>query len=329
VVADQLEYLTRILRQDGNYWFELENKAATKSKVTRLLSKFGVDPDNMLIIMHQNMVEQFTVLPPQERLRMVEEESVGKLLESAEQTLTYWREQYDRYQRKKQLRIKRRFLERELAWAEAAKKQGKVDDLKEHITTRQNEIQEIENNIKTTSEQMDKLQTQLDQSKAQWKKLLEERLALERQKGRNESHLSVANQTLRETQSWITLLEKEMGQTLEKVQLLETNLHEGKNPPNPNPEPAEFRTIYEDLEKSWAHRFSLKSQSLEESAKDFNQNLQEVEARISNVSERIDHLNFAIEGTYSDIADHKIKVALMEYRKDDLTKAVKRLDKEL
>ena len=347
-------YLTRILRQDGNYWFELENKAATKSKVTRLLSKFGVDPDNMLIIMHQNMVEQFTVLPPQERLRMVEaavglesyrqnvlmaqrklsrilsqEESVGKLLESAEQTLTYWREQYDRYQRKKQLRIKRRFLERELAWAEAAKKQGKVDDLKEHITTRQNEIQEIENNIKTTSEQMDKLQTQLDQSKAQWKKLLEERLALERQKGRNESHLSVANQTLRETQSWITLLEKEMGQTLEKVQLLETNLHEGKNPPNPNPEPAEFRTIYEDLEKSWAHRFSLKSQSLEESAKDFNQNLQEVEAQISNVSERIDHLSFAIEGTYSDIADHKIKVALMEYRKDDLTKAVKRLDKEL
>ncbi len=70
----------------------------------------------MLIIMHQNMVEQFTVLPPQEKLRMVEaavgfepyrrnvmeaqrklsrvlseEESIGKLLESAEQTLSYWR----------------------------------------------------------------------------------------------------------------------------------------------------------------------------------------------------------------------------------------------
>ena len=77
-----------------------------------MLGKFGVDPDNMLIIMHQNMVEQFSVLSNVEKLRMVEaavglepfrenvvqaktklmrilnqEESVSKLLEQAEQTL--------------------------------------------------------------------------------------------------------------------------------------------------------------------------------------------------------------------------------------------------
>jgi chromosome segregation ATPase len=141
---DQI-FLTRVLRRDGKYWFELENRAAAKQDVERLLSKLGVDPDNMLIIMHQNMVEQFTVLSPQEKLRMVEaavgleayrenvlqaqkkltrilsqEESINKLLESAEQTLNYWREQYDRYQAKKQLLAKRRFLERELAWAEVS-----------------------------------------------------------------------------------------------------------------------------------------------------------------------------------------------------------------
>ena len=124
---DQL-FLTRVLRRDGKYWFELENRAATKQDVERLLGKFGVDPDNMLIIMHQNMVEQFTVLSNLEKLRMVEaavglepfrenvlqaqrkltrilsqEESVSKLLESAEQTLNYWREQYAKYQEKKQL----------------------------------------------------------------------------------------------------------------------------------------------------------------------------------------------------------------------------------
>jgi chromosome segregation ATPase len=120
----------------------------------RFLAKLGVDPDNMLIIMHQNMVEQFTVLSPQEKLRMVEaavglepyrrnvlqalkkltrtlsqEESVNKLLESAEQTLNYWREQYDRYQEKKQLMTRRRFLERELAWAEASTKENIVKEL--------------------------------------------------------------------------------------------------------------------------------------------------------------------------------------------------------
>ena len=71
IKKDQI-FLTRSLRRDGKYWFELENRAANKADVNRLLSKFKVDPENMLIIMHQNMVEQFTVLSPQEKLRMVE-----------------------------------------------------------------------------------------------------------------------------------------------------------------------------------------------------------------------------------------------------------------
>ena len=68
---DQL-FLTRVLRRDGKYFFELENRVASKQDIERLLGKFGVDPDNMLIIMHQNMVEQFSVLSNVEKLRMVE-----------------------------------------------------------------------------------------------------------------------------------------------------------------------------------------------------------------------------------------------------------------
>ena len=69
---DQL-FLTRFLRRDGKYWFELENRVASKQDVERLLGKFGVDPDNMLIIMHQNMVEQFSVQSNIDKLRMVED----------------------------------------------------------------------------------------------------------------------------------------------------------------------------------------------------------------------------------------------------------------
>ena len=58
--------------RDGKYGFELENRAVGKQDVERLLGRFGVDPDNMLIIMHQNMVEQFTVLSNIEKLRIVE-----------------------------------------------------------------------------------------------------------------------------------------------------------------------------------------------------------------------------------------------------------------
>ncbi|MEM2027789.1 MAG: AAA family ATPase, partial [Candidatus Bathyarchaeia archaeon] len=68
---DQI-YLSRVLRRDGKYWFEIDGVAASKAEVLRLLSHFNVDPDNMLIIMHQDMAEQFILLSPQEKLRLVE-----------------------------------------------------------------------------------------------------------------------------------------------------------------------------------------------------------------------------------------------------------------
>src|SRR3989304_1633267 len=173
---DQI-FLTRELRRDGNYWFELENRAATKSDVDRLLAKLGVDPDNILIIMHQNMVDQFTVLSVQEKLRMVEaavglepyrenvlqaqrkltrtlsqEESVSKLLESAEQTLNYWREQYEKFQEKKQLQTKRRFLERELSWAEVERRESAVKELEADKHKIQEKLNRIETESKTTKD---------------------------------------------------------------------------------------------------------------------------------------------------------------------------------
>src|SRR3989337_1697404 len=171
---DQI-FLTRVIRRDGKYWFELANHAAPKQDVERLLGRLGVDPDNMLIIMHQSMVEQFTVLSNIDKLRMVEaaaglepfreivlqaqrkltrilsqEESVSKLLESAEQTLNYWREQYEKYQEKKQLQTKRRFLDRELAWAEVERRENIVKGLQTDRHKEQATLHRIEEETKTT-----------------------------------------------------------------------------------------------------------------------------------------------------------------------------------
>ena len=201
---DQL-FLTRVLRRDGKYWFELENRAATKQDVERLLGKFGVDPDNMLIIMHQNMVEQFSVLSNTEKLRMVEaavglepfrenvlqaqrkltrilsqEESVGKLLESAEQTLNYWREQYAKYQEKKQMQTKRRFLSRELAWAEVERREGILKSLQANRQTEQENLNSIEEEEKTAKTQLADQQSQHEALKETLKTVLYERFSLER-----------------------------------------------------------------------------------------------------------------------------------------------------
>ncbi|RLI05391.1 hypothetical protein DRO26_02365, partial [Candidatus Bathyarchaeota archaeon] len=138
--------LSRYLRKDGTYWYETEYKETSKAEVVRILSSLGINPDNMLIIMHQNMVEEFSIVPPNKKLTMLEEavgfqtyrqrileaqdrlnqvlseeSSVLALLSNAEQTLSYWKEQRERFLRKKNLLQHKDYLERELAWAHVIK----------------------------------------------------------------------------------------------------------------------------------------------------------------------------------------------------------------
>jgi structural maintenance of chromosomes protein 5 len=229
---DQL-FLTRVLRRDGKYFFELENRVASKQDIERLLGKFGVDPNNMLIIMHQNMVEQFSVLSNMEKLRMVEaavglepfranviqaktklmrilsqEESVGKLLEQAEQTLHYWHEQYEKYQEKKQLQLKRRFLDRELVWAEVEKRETIIKGLQENFNKNQQILGKLEDDRQVIFSKLDGQQTHQQTLKGEAKSVFEERLSFEREIAQNESTLSLIEQMLTETQTLETLTNK-------------------------------------------------------------------------------------------------------------------------
>jgi chromosome segregation ATPase len=222
---DQL-FLTRVLRRDGKYFFELENRVASKQDIERLLGKFGVDPDNMLIIMHQNMVEQFSVLSNIEKLRMVEaavglepfrenvvqaktklmrilsqEESVSKLLEQAQQTLAYWHEQYDKYQEKKQLQLKRRFLDRELVWAEVERREAIIKGLQANFNKNQQSLGKIEDERQTIISQLDVQRTEQQAIKGEVKSVFDLRLSLEREIAQNESILSLIEQFLTEAQT--------------------------------------------------------------------------------------------------------------------------------
>ena len=187
--------LTRVLRADGRYWFEIDGAAAPREAVRRLLAKLGVRPENMLIIMHQGMVERFAALDPKERLILMEEAAglrdfrarvlsarkklakalseekvVKELLENARQTLEYWREQYERYQMKKELLMRREFLERELAWARVAEREKEVSSLEEAVKAREDELSSI-------GAEMDGLKTRIDELTSRLGELREERKA--------------------------------------------------------------------------------------------------------------------------------------------------------
>jgi len=308
---DQI-FLTRILRRDGKYWFELENRAATKQDVERLMAKLGVDPDNMLIIMHQNMVEQFTVLSPQEKLRMVEaavgleayrenvlqaqkkltrilgeEESINKLLESAEQTLNYWREQYDRLQEKRQLISKRRFLERELAWAEVNRREDTLKNLEAGLRKELSLMEQIGEEAKATSDILQNYQAQLAKVRDEWERILNRRIFLEREKAESQAIFRLCEQLINELSSIQTGM-------IENTQL---NL--------------------------------LKAENLKGLMENSRLKLSKLELEISQNEAKMGMLKGEIEKFSNLTLENRVKLALLQYRIENMKENVGKIEREL
>ncbi|HXX87218.1 MAG TPA: AAA family ATPase [Candidatus Acidoferrum sp.] len=322
---DQI-FLTRVLRRDGKYWFELENRAATKNDVDRLLSRLGVDPDNILIIMHQNMVEQFTVLSPQEKLRIVEaavgleayrenvlqaqkklirtlsqEESMEKLLESAEQTLNYWREQYDRFQEKKQLQAQKRFLERELTWAEVERRENTITGLEGNRRKEKETLDEIDKEAKTAEVNLQFAKKESQKLKNDSKKLFDDRLGLERQRAANESTASLCDQILKETL------------------MLETSTARRN---------ASSQTV--PLKEETSPKFKLlKSENLRELIRNSNQYLLKLDEEILTNRSQTNDLERENERVDNQILDAHVKKVLLEYRRENALANVESLESDL
>jgi len=353
IKKDQI-FLTRTLRRDGKYEFELDNRAVTKADVQRLLANFGVDPDNLLIIMHQNMVEQFTVLSPQQKLQVVEaavglekyrknvleaqkklgriisqEDAVNKLLENAAQTLTYWREQYDRYQQKKQLQMKRRLLERELAWAEVAKRESNVNRLQEQVKQEQDEIQTVQKEIGAVEEQINSFSSKITQYKADWKNLLDERLALEREKTIQEMSVSSANETLNGMQSLIDSSKEKMGDFLSRIQQFETTFSQSRTASNVAARLTDVKKAYESLETTWSEQLSAKSQSLKQIVENATSQLRKLATHITETEGKTTKLNSEIDTATDKTVDLKIKNAILQYRRESTEKNLKKLEREV
>ena len=307
---DQL-FLTRILRRDGKYWFELENRAVSKQDVDRLLGKFGVDPDNMLIIMHQNMVEQFSVLSNNEKLRMVEaavglepfrenivqaktkltrilsqEESVGKLLEQAKQTLNYWRQQYEKFQEKKQLQLKRRFLDKELVWAEVEKREYIVKNLQANYNKTQQALGKIEDDRQSIINELDNQTNQQQKLKEEIKNIFNERLDIERDIAKYQTTVELVTQFLEETQTLETMTNKRQLKVLRS-----TNLKDMLN------------NSQQEIEKA-------------------NENAKENQTRLLNLEESKEKISVA------DL-DKRVTLALLEFKRANAISEVKSIEKTL
>jgi chromosome segregation ATPase len=308
---DQL-FLTRILRRDGKYWFELENRSASKQDVERLLGRFGVDPDNMLIIMHQNMVEQFSVLSNIEKLHMVEaavgmepfrenvlsakekltkilsqEESVTKLLESAEQTLNYWREQYEKFQEKKQLQLKRRFLDRELAWAEFERKENVVKALEANRSKHQDSLGKIEKEKQSYNDQLSEQQNSVANLRSQEKQVYNQRIGLER--------------GIAEKESAIVFI----GELIKEAQLLETAVQNK----------AQFKL--------------LRTENLQAMLKTSQQQVSGLVEQVKGIEDKLASLEQAEDKVIDAELDKRVHLALLEFKRANAVVSLKEIEDSL
>ena len=213
--------LTRYLRRDGTYWFEADYRHVAKADVVKLLSSLGINPDNMLIIMHQGMVEEFALVSPQQRLQLVEEaiglhpyrqrvleaqtrlegllsreKEAAKLLAEAGENLSYWKEQHERYLKKLRLLEQRKRLEVELAWAHVSKLERQLEGMVEEAEALKRKMDKVYSRLETARtrkrETLEEFEKTLGEIKSQYYELLK----LEREKASLEAKLSLSREIL-------------------------------------------------------------------------------------------------------------------------------------
>jgi len=155
VRTDEL-VITRYLREDGEYWHQMNFRQATKLEIYDVLNRFGIDPDNMFIIMHQYMVEEIAALTAQTMLQTIEkavglthfrdrireardrlaevaseEKQLSSLLSEAQATLDTWHGEVEKLKKRDSLKLRMTELQIEQAWSEHASLSQEVDRLAE------------------------------------------------------------------------------------------------------------------------------------------------------------------------------------------------------
>ncbi|MBS7612190.1 AAA family ATPase [Candidatus Bathyarchaeota archaeon] len=213
--------LSRVLRIDGEYRFYANNKPVSKTDVVDILGNFGINPDNMLLIMHQGMVASFAYVSPQEKLSMLEEavglssyrknvleardrlarlieeeKTLDKLIDEAKRNLEYWDEEYRRYLEKLKLQKTLEFLKNELLWAQAYKAEKNMENLKSRIEGLALRVKRIEGKVSKLYTSIDYENKKLKEFKESYRESLEKLLSIEEKRITAETSLSLISRLL-------------------------------------------------------------------------------------------------------------------------------------
>ncbi len=235
--------LSRYLKKDGTYWYEGDYREISSYGVNQLFKGFGMDPDNMLIIMHQNMMEKFGLTTRQEKLKLLEEavgfagyrekilesrqkleklasedESISQILDKAGETFHYWKKMHEKWMKKKKLDEKKEFLKREEVWARIARREMKLGSYEEKLDSKERMYQDIIKGIKNAKARIADSASELNRWKSELSQSFYTLLNFEKEKVRFDfKEKNEKNKKIKE-------LEKKIGEAHAELARVEGNL---------------------------------------------------------------------------------------------------------
>src|SRR5881398_1277851 len=193
--------LTRILKRSGDYHYLLNNKPVSKTNLLEGLNKIGLNPDNMLVIMHQLMVGRFGSVSPIDKLLLLEDavgfgayrrevldassrlqkltterETMSSVLQGTKETYQHWQREYEKYETKKKLEQQLKDLHRELSWRRILRREASQKRVKDRISSLHSKIAETREEFEISHKQHQQVLTDLSRVSAELEELREENL---------------------------------------------------------------------------------------------------------------------------------------------------------
>jgi len=347
--------LTRTLRRDGKYGFQINQKGAQKYEVLGILRDLGFDPNNMLIIMHQNMPSQFAALSSKEKLQnletsvgfqtyrqdimtaknklggiLSEEESLKQLLDRARETLGYWKEQYERLQEKKTQQTRQIFLHREMAWSRVDGFEKRLTRLEQELDEADRKLFEAETGIENSGNLVTSTYNGLRELQNGLGNLVEQRVEYARTVGVCEYSIKETRERLIQIQNMISSSEKSRKAFSLSAEALKERLSSGPTTLD------EYFKLFSDLEETQAEAYNsinseLKAQkgTLDGQVDKISNRLGEAESHLGNTVNEMVLTNNQIDETSNLYIESRIKMALLKDQRGRLKLNIESLKGEI
>ena len=347
--------LTRNLRRDGKYWFEINQRGVQKYEVVDILRGLGFDPSNMLIIMHQDMASQFAALSHQEKLRSLEasvgfesyrtdvveakrklsgilseEQSLNELLDRARETLGYWREQNERLQEKRQYQTRIVFLQREMAWSRVAALENTLIKLEQELDRADASLYEAEAEMEQNAKLVLDTQDELRKHQNEYSNLVEKRIELERTIG-------ICEYTIGDAQERMVRIDDMLKSSRENRRRFEVSAGALRDRLKSGPTTLDdYFNLLSEIEEtqveaydSWSTELADQKAVISSSLDTLTKQLSDADTKVKDVVEDMELTSARIDDTNDKYIEGRIQMALLKDRRGRLKRRIEELKGEI